>query len=908
MINHFYKNNVAGFLLMLGMLLAFPGIMLAQSISCGDVVTLDVTLTADLDCSSGGTALTVGANNITIDGAGFTITVNGNNAGIDLTNHSFVTIKNVTVVSNTAGQGRGIYINGSNDCTVESNTISGLFNAVYVSGTGYRNTLFNNNMSGSTNNAFESHYLANSLDWVIKDNNMTGGSFYAMNYLGRLSELSGNDFSNSNRGVSLSNGNHVVSPLVLTWQGSTGPNKNIFGGHTSDPLTLNNMYWVNVSGWDMSSLFTATATTKRGLILNAVRDSYFGDNDLSGLFNAVYVSGTGYRNTLFNNNMSGSTNNAFESHYLANSLDWVIKDNNMTGGSFYAMNYLGRLSELSGNDFSNSNRGVSLSNGNHVGSPLVLTWQGAAGPNQNTFGGHTSDPLTLNNMHWVNVSGWDMSSLFTSTATTKRGLILNGVRDSYFEGNNLSGLFNAVYVQGTGYRDTLINNNMSGSTSNAFESNVHNSNSVNWVLTSNDLTSSSGYAINYIGTPTDISSNDFTGSVHGLFLRSTNTFTLGANTFDIGEAGTAISLQFCNAVTITGQNIIGTSGTAVSIFQSNNTIIDGLETCGKTEGVKIYNGGSGNIVKNSSFADGTTGISVASGINNTQILDNTFYNMINQVVDNGSNTTITNSQTASSATWCASGEEDEDITSPVIMVSADPIVLWPPNHKYQTIAVSDFVTSVSDDVEGDLDINAVIITSVTSDEAEDASGDGNTQNDIVIGDDCQSVDLRAERQGGGNGRVYTVHVSATDGSGNVGEASFQVHVPHKKKNTATDDGSVYTVEGSCDSPPSAPKVVSDAVEEVVPTGFTLNQNHPNPFNPVTTIRYELPEPSQVTITIYDLVGRQVKTLVNHTQGAGYKSLIWDGTDNVGRPVSAGVYLYQIRAGNFKQTRKMLLLR
>jgi len=85
-------------------------------------------------------------------------------------------------------------------------------------------------------------------------------------------------------------------------------------------------------------------------------------------------------------------------------------------------------------------------------------------------------------------------------------------------------------------------------------------------------------------------------------------------------------------------------------------------------------------------------------------------------------------------------------------------------------------------------------------------------------------------------------------------------------------------------------------------------NYPNPFNPVTTLRYDLPEDAVVNITIYDMMGRQVSTLVNSQQTAGYKSVQWNATNNIGQPVSAGVYLYSIEAGDYSQTKKMVLLK
>ena len=94
----------------------------------------------------------------------------------------------------------------------------------------------------------------------------------------------------------------------------------------------------------------------------------------------------------------------------------------------------------------------------------------------------------------------------------------------------------------------------------------------------------------------------------------------------------------------------------------------------------------------------------------------------------------------------------------------------------------------------------------------------------------------------------------------------------------------------------------------LPTSYMIHQNYPNPFNPVTTLRYDLPEDALVNITIYDMMGRQVSTLVSSQQSAGYKSVQWNATNDKGAPVSAGLYLYTIQAGEFRQTKKMVLLK
>ena len=94
----------------------------------------------------------------------------------------------------------------------------------------------------------------------------------------------------------------------------------------------------------------------------------------------------------------------------------------------------------------------------------------------------------------------------------------------------------------------------------------------------------------------------------------------------------------------------------------------------------------------------------------------------------------------------------------------------------------------------------------------------------------------------------------------------------------------------------------------IPKKFTVHQNYPNPFNPVTSLSYDLPKESFVNITIYDMLGNVVNKLVNAKQTSGYKSVQWNATNNQGQSVSAGVYLYSIEINDFRQTKKMILLK
>jgi hypothetical protein len=89
----------------------------------------------------------------------------------------------------------------------------------------------------------------------------------------------------------------------------------------------------------------------------------------------------------------------------------------------------------------------------------------------------------------------------------------------------------------------------------------------------------------------------------------------------------------------------------------------------------------------------------------------------------------------------------------------------------------------------------------------------------------------------------------------------------------------------------------------LPKEFSLSQNYPNPFNPTTTIRYALPKAAHVTLRVFDILGREVATLVNADQEAGFKSISFDAG-----AFASGVYLYKVEAGTFIDVKKMVVLK
>jgi hypothetical protein len=108
------------------------------------------------------------------------------------------------------------------------------------------------------------------------------------------------------------------------------------------------------------------------------------------------------------------------------------------------------------------------------------------------------------------------------------------------------------------------------------------------------------------------------------------------------------------------------------------------------------------------------------------------------------------------------------------------------------------------------------------------------------------------------------------------------------------------------------KIIADIDDEtsneLIPSQFTLSQNFPNPFNPVTAIKYSISRRSRVTISIHDILGRKVATIVDKEKPAGTYTVVWDGTDDKGRHMATGLYIYQLVTEEFSESRKMLLLK
>ena len=214
-----------------------------------------------------------------------------------------------------------------------------------------------------------------------------------------------------------------------------------------------------------------------------------------------------------------------------------------------------------------------------------------------------------------------------------------------------------------------------------------------------------------------------------------------------------------------------------------------------------------------------------------------------------------------------------DFEAPVITLSKDKTSKWPPNHKPFKIDIGDYIESITDNCEVSMD--DLVINKVSSDEEQNGSGDGNTENDIVIADDCRTVHLLAERKGSGNGRVYTINLAAADIHDNIAYASIKAIIRHDngKNSTVVDDGPVYVVNG-CD--------LEEDDAEIQPIEETTNaksaaveiETYPNPANKSLKVKLISEFDDQISIDLYNLSGKKIRHLFNGAlkQGHGYS---WD---------------------------------
>jgi len=206
------------------------------------------------------------------------------------------------------------------------------------------------------------------------------------------------------------------------------------------------------------------------------------------------------------------------------------------------------------------------------------------------------------------------------------------------------------------------------------------------------------------------------------------------------------------------------------------------------------------------------------------------------------------------------------------------------------------------------DASATYFVNINVSEADGFNGVGFTLNY-----DAEALELV---QGGVNG-IGAVSVTKETEAGMVdvnsyfmdGEFTGTITVAFQSKGMNKDlDFELVNASVSIDNVINAVSDLGSVTLKAIPTVYALRQNFPNPFNPTTTIEYSIPQSGNVNLVIYNMAGQKVRTLVNELQLASYKKVVWDGKNDMGETVGAGMYFYKLVSGNFSKIQKMTLIK
>jgi len=268
------------------------------------------------------------------------------------------------------------------------------------------------------------------------------------------------------------------------------------------------------------------------------------------------------------------------------------------------------------------------------------------------------------------------------------------------------------------------------------------------------------------------------------------TITSGSNTSTLTITGTVLSDADTYTVEATGACNTSTQSATLTVNANTQTTDPPDQT--------VCQGTDAHF---STVASGTGPFSYAWTLDGNPVGGNS----PNVTIPTGALAPGNHTVTVTTTGTCGSAAQSATLTvnngTPVITLSNATATMWPPNHQYQTFNITDFVASASSSCDTSVDINDVVIEKVSSDEIEEnpAGADGNTLNDIVIAPDCKSVQLRRERDGNLNGRVYTITFKVSDSFGNSTTATVKVSVPKSNNGSAVDDGAAagYTVNSLC---------------------------------------------------------------------------------------------------------------
>ena len=855
-------------------------------------------------------AIVIDGDNFTLDGAGHTVSGQGSGNGVSLSYRSAVILRNLHV----DGFGSGIYLQTSSGNIFENNTVSGSDVGFFMRGESGGNTVRENNFAGNgngihaelctgTDNAYVNNDLSNSTGAALRIANTTQFTVTGNNFANsaggiRLVGMDGLNVSDldidlttitggwgiylvnstncsitdisvpSKSGIAIvGGGGNLISNVDASWIGAGPAGWGIALNGTTGNTIQNSasvhhqygVYMVGADGNHISGMDIQDAID--GFHLNPSSDNTFENNTVSGSVIGFYMRSESIGNTVRENNFSGNGNGIHAQ--LNTGSDNAYVDNDLSNSSGAALR-IGNTAQftVSGNNFASSARGILLVNMDGVtlseSDVDLSTLEGAYGiylvrvTNAAITGIDISaaSGILLSGGGGNLISGVDVSG--RGGATYGYGLQLGNSSNNTIEGCTIADLYYGIYLSGSSnnriYNNSFIDNlaqaQVLGGSGNLFNL---------------DRPTGGNYWSNWTSPDAD---ND--GFVDDPF-----TFSGGQDDLPwTSPAGWQNQPPLADAGPDQAVEATSPAGATVSL--------NGLGSSDPDGDALSYGWSAPGIV----FGDPTS-----SGPVGAFPLGETEVTLTVHDPDGASSTDVVLITVV-------------DTTPPVLAIATEVAYLWPPNHKYQEIGLSIQVTDIADP-------SVSVTGTAVSSEPDDAkgNGDGKTSGDIrVTLDDGTALlssntlpevalapqggrlELRAERSGGSDGRIYTITVIARDVSGNTTTAAGAVTVRHDQGN-------------------AKPLVLAGS-----PMQYALHPSAPNPFNPSTTIRFDLLQPEFVQLIIYDALGREVQILTEGYAAAGSHQVEWNGTDGSGRPAGSGVYFARLAAGGYSAVRRMLLLR
>ena len=240
------------------------------------------------------------------------------------------------------------------------------------------------------------------------------------------------------------------------------------------------------------------------------------------------------------------------------------------------------------------------------------------------------------------------------------------------------------------------------------------------------------------------------------------------------------------------------------------------------------------------------------------------------------------------------------------MVAPDILIYPFPYDKSQQFVVDNITNNpLNWQLMSGTQYNMVVIAKV---DAEDRMQ--NAEHSIGIFDDegnCRSIGVEQNLKGDS---FWYFTIVGNEEKDEQKELYFKLYDKESDKTYISNETILFADNTTLGSPDEPIKIAfkSEPTDQTIPYVFELEQNYPNPFNPETKIEYQLPRDTQVEISIYNIRGEKVKTLVNDKENAGHHSVIWNGTDDRNRELSSGIYLYRIKIDGYCATKKMLLVK